>query len=51
MKPKIRLIIRELGRINDRPGYSIVSKMDSDLINEIAELIARKHTKIVKNEY
>jgi Ni,Fe-hydrogenase III large subunit len=43
-KKKIRLIIRELGRVNSRLNTLNHSHKEVELVEEIAELIALRHT-------
>lgn len=45
IKSKVRLIIRELGRINRRLNSNNSTKEDEELLDEIAEVIAKKHSK------
>lgn len=40
---KIRLIIRELGRVKSRLNTLNQRYQDAELVEEIAELIARRH--------
>lgn len=45
LEPKIWLIKRELDRIKERSNLLIISHTDHEIIDEIAELIARKRSK------
>ena len=51
INPKVKLIIRELGRVNSRSNSDFDFKGDDELLDKIAELIVRNQLnppKIIK---